>query len=332
MSQISLNYVQLFGSYIVFNYLTHILTGFLFLLQFTDIRYYVIYAEKDKFREISKNIEENVYFGAYKNNNGRNTATGYFVGRHCIGYFDTMDKYEDSDRIQIICTVPFFKNITKEKNVDAFAIVEKLQQKPMQPVSKIRVFNRTGTYRRFYYDCLTLNIGAIYPIGKQSEVIDSISEIYDRQKRASVFIHGITCAGKSSIGYLLAKKYNGRFCHSFNPTDPGDQFASLINCINSEYSDEDVPNIIVLEEADIIIKAIHKNTIALNREVPTSVHNKSTWATFLDDMIFYKNVILILTSNDSKDDIDALDKSYLRKGRIDASYVMNEPLPIYENT
>jgi len=332
MSQISLNYVQLFGSYIVFNYLTHILTGFLFLLQFTDIRYYMIYAEKDKFREISKNIEEKVYFGAYKNNNGRNTPTGYFVGWHCIGYFDTMDKYEDSDRIQIICTVPFFKKITKEKNVDAFAVVEKPAPPLIQPVSKIRVFNRTGTYKRFYYNCLTLNIGAIYPIGKQGEIIDSISEIYDKQKRASVFIHGITCAGKSSIGYLLAKKYNGRFCHSFNPTDPGDQFPSLINNINSEYSDEDVPNIIVLEEADMIIKAIHSGTVALNREVPTSVYNKSTWSTFLDDMIFYKNVILILTSNESKEKIDDLDNSYLRKGRIDACYVMNEPLPIYEDT
>jgi len=332
MSQISLNYVQLFGSYIVFNYLTHILTGFLFLLQFTDIRYYVVYAEKDKFREISKNIEEKVYFGAYKNNNGRNTPTGYFMGWHCIGYFETMDKYEDSDRIQIICTVSFFKKIMKEKNVDAFAVVEKPTPPLIQPVSKIRVFNRTGTYKRFYYNSLTLNISTIIPIGKQGEIVDSISEIYDRQKRATIFINGITCAGKSSIGYLLAKKYNGRFCHSFNPTDPGDQFPSLINSINSEYSDEDVPNIIVLEEADMIIKAIHENKIALNREVPTSVYNKSTWSTFLDDMIFYKNVILILTSNESKEKIDVLDNAYLRKGRIDACYVMNEPLPICANT
>ena len=329
MSQISLNYVQLFGSYIIFNYLGNILTALLFLLQFTDIRYYVIYAEKDKFREISKNIEEKVYFGAYKNNNGRNTATGYFIGWYCVGYFDTMDKYEDSDRILIISTVEFYKEITKEKNVDFNEIVEK--PKPAaQPVSKIRVFNRTGTYKRFYYNDIMLNLGTICPLGQQAEIVDNISEIYDKYKRATVFIHGVSCAGKSSIGYLLAKKYNGRFCHSFNPSEPGDQFTYLINVMNSNYDDS--LNVIVLEEADIIIKAIHQGTVPLNKEVPTSVYNKSTWSTFLDDMIFYKNVIIIMTSNTSKDEIDLLDPAYLRKGRINGSYVMNEPLPICENT
>ena len=272
MSQISLNYVQLFSSYIIFNYLTHILTGFLFLLQFTDIRYYIIYAEKEKFREISKNIEERVYFGAYKNNNGRNTGTGYFVGWHCIGYFDTMDKYEDSDRIQMICTVDFYKKITAEKNIDAFSVIDK-PAVYTQTASKIRVFNRTGNYKRFYYTSIYLNIASIYPIGKQGEIIDAISEIYNKKMRATVFIHGVTCAGKSSIGYLLAKKYNGKFCHSFNPTDPGDHIDYLISQLNSD-QDDNIPNIIVLEEADTIIKSIHAGTVSRNNDVPTSFYNK----------------------------------------------------------
>jgi len=92
--------------------------------------------------------------------------------------------------------------------------------------------------------------------------------------------------------------------------------------------DNTVPAIIVLEEVDTIIKAIHTNTVKLNKEVPTSIYNKSTWATFLDDMIFYKNVILILTSNESKESIDSLDPAYLRKGRIHATYSMNYPLQV----
>jgi len=43
-------------------------------------------------------------------------------------------------------------------------------------------------------------------------------------------------------------------------------------------------------------------------------------------MIFYKNVIFILTSNESKESLDALDPAYLRKGRIDATYEMLEEL------
>jgi ATP-dependent 26S proteasome regulatory subunit len=47
-------------------------------------------------------------------------------------------------------------------------------------------------------------------------------------------------------------------------------------------------------------------------------------------MIFYKNIVLILTSNESKDHIDKMDPAYLRKGRIDETYSMMEQLPINE--
>ena len=61
-------------------------------------------------------------------------------------------------------------------------------------------------------------------------------------------------------------------------------------------------------------------------DIPTAVYNKSTWSNFLDDMIFYKNVILVLTSNTSKETIDSLDQAYLRKGRINEYYTMNVSL------
>jgi len=329
MSNISLNYFQLAFGWIMYNYSPYLLSGLVFLLQFIDIRYYVIYAEKEKFREVSKKIEEATYFSGFKYNNGRISSGGYFIGWQCIGNLDTMDKYEDSEKIHILTTSAFYKEITKEKEVeDVFNMdLTKSQNDSPKSISKIRVYNRNGIYKRFYYDHINLNLGSISPIGQQSEIVDKISEIYDKNKRATVFINGVSCAGKSSIGYLLAKKYNGRYCHSFNPTDPGDCITSLISIMNSD-NDNDVPIIIVLEEADIMIKDIHVGSVKINKEVPTSVYNKTTWSTFLDDMIFYKNIILILTSNESKDAIDALDSAYLRKGRINASYSMNTPLEI----
>lgn len=331
MTNVSLSYAQLFGSYIVFNYLTHILSLLMFLLQFTDIRYYVIYAEKDKLNEICKNIESEVYFAAYKYNNGRNSPGGYFIGWSCMGIFNNMDTYEEGESIRMISTISFYKKVTKEKNVEGGFINNIVApnecQEEFSSSVKIKVFHRTGIYKRFYYDSINLNLGFIYPIGQQAEIVDNISEIYNKNKRASIFIHGVSCAGKSSIGYLLAKKYNGIYCHSFNPTDPGDQIGYLINSM-SRGKQDNTPLIIVLEEADMMIKAIHTNTVKLNKDVPTSVHDKATWVTFLDDMIFYTDVILILTSNESKENIDALDPAYLRKGRINASYSMNTPLQI----
>jgi ATP-dependent Clp protease ATP-binding subunit ClpA len=39
-------------------------------------------------------------------------------------------------------------------------------------------------------------------------------------------------------------------------------------------------------------------------------------------MIFYNNVILILTSNITKEAIDKMDEAYLRKGRVTEYYSM----------
>ena len=118
MSSISLTYAQLFGSYIIYNYLTQFLTILLFLLQFLDIRYYIIYGEKDTFREICKNIEKEVYFGVSKHSNGRDSPGGHFIGWSCIGYFETLDRYEESEKISIITTTKFYKKILQVKEVE----------------------------------------------------------------------------------------------------------------------------------------------------------------------------------------------------------------------
>ena len=48
----------------------------------------------------------------------------------------------------------------------------------------------------------------------------------------------------------------------------------------------------------------------------------------MDDLILYRNVILIFTSNEDKATIDNLDPCYLRQGRVDNYYSMLEPLDI----
>jgi hypothetical protein len=164
----------------------------------------------------------------------------------------------------------------------------------------------------------------IRPIGDQEPIMNSMVDIYNRTGRATFFVHGVTYAGKSTLGYLLAKQLNGIYCHSFNPSEPGDKLSNLM--VDVERDGE--PLIIVLEEADVVIKSIHNGSVKLNPDVPTSVFNKASWSNFLDDMVFYNNVILILTSNMSKAEIDKMDESYLRKGRINEYYSMQNKLLI----
>jgi ATP-dependent 26S proteasome regulatory subunit len=45
-------------------------------------------------------------------------------------------------------------------------------------------------------------------------------------------------------------------------------------------------------------------------------------------LIFYRNVVIIITSNEDKESIDALDPCYLRKGRVDGYYSMMEKIEL----
>ena len=139
------------------------------------------------------------------------------------------------------------------------------------------------------------------------------------------FIHGISGAGKSTIGFLVAHKVNGTFCHTFNPTDPGDTLSSLIR---DSVPTDDSPTIILIEEVNTMIHALHDTKIQKHKNVTTCIHNKSTYNTFMDDLIFYKNVVIIMTSNESKELIDGLDTCYLRKGRVDGYYSMMEVMSL----
>ena len=82
--------------------------------------------------------------------------------------------------------------------------------------------------------------------------------------------------------------------------------------------------VIVIEEVDRLIDAIHRGTITAIKPHMLEVRNKATFNTFLDDMYMYLNVILIMTSNTKVADIDAMDPSYLRNGRVHLRLEMNE--------
>jgi hypothetical protein len=248
--------------------------------------------------------------------NGREINTGYFWGKRAIG---NIELGSNDDSISIITTPDFYKQITGPDEC-SIHIPLPIVRKPSE---KISVYTRRGSYKNFYYLRICLDLGHINPLGQQIDILTTITEVYTKIGRGTFFIHGASCTGKSTIGYLLAKQMCGNYCHTFNPCDPGDNLISLLSEVNR---DTEQPIIIVMEEVDCIIRSIHEETIKQNQEVPSLVYNKSSWCTFLDDMTFYKGIILILTSNTSKEVIDGLDVAYLRPGRIHSNYSMKDQI------
>ena len=281
---------------------------FFLIFYFFKIKKYVISGDKEVVTSIIKKITNHIYFIEMTNINGKNIPTGYFIGK----YQGCIEPSNDGIKIQLYTTQEIFDKLLEDepKEIKEIPMIKHI-------TNRISIFIRKGTYRNIYYSTIKLDLTHITPIGKQEDILSSIKQIYNEKGNASVFIQGVAGAGKSTIGYLLAKEINGIYCHTFNPTEPGDYLSNLIMDIPEQ------PIIIVIEEVDVLIKKIHKG-IEKNNEIPISIYDKTSWNNFMDDLIFYK-IILIFTSNMSKTDLDKLDTSYLRKGRIDEYYYMDTP-------
>lgn len=301
----------------VFGYLIYYINpyyAFLLILRLLNIQHYTIQGEKEQVFSILKKLNDHVYTTEVKKLNGKEFNCGWFYSLKAIGKIDVKwGNYESS--INILTTKKFYKLICK----DDLDLTETYTRQIINTASnKVDVYIKSGKYSSISYIKTTLDLSHIHPIGQQISILDDIMEIYNKLNRASIFIHGVSCAGKSKLGYLLAKQLGGNYCHTFNPNSPGDNIPLLL----SDIDNSDGPLVIVMEEIENIIYSIHEPKKQENSEILTAVYNKSSWCTFLDDMFLYRGVILVLTSNKSKEEIDALDKSYLRDGRIHKSFCM----------
>jgi hypothetical protein len=282
------------------------------------VYYYTVRNDKELVQMMVKKLAPHINTLQVKYIYGKNLKDGYFWSRQCVGFIDTQE-----DSLVIITNPSYYQKLTtvddKTQEIKAYV--------PPPEVNKIVVHIRRGSYSNFYYPRMSMDISHIHPLPSQREIMDNIISIYQKHGRATIFLHGVSGAGKSTVGILLAKHLSGIYCHSFNPCDPGDSLSSLMIDISK---DSDEPMIVAIEEVDTLLKDIHTNNVVKIHKIPTLVHNKPSWSNFLDDMIMYKGLILILTSNTPKSTIDEWDESYLRDGRIHAHYSMMTPLILHE--
>ena len=334
--------------------LTIYFDAILFLLRIIGIQYYVIRRDIDKVKYANNILKKETYSSSNIYQRGNLSYDGTFVGWYCFGrYVDTGER-EDRNEIHIYTFPSYFNRLIETTNAtySSFSLLHdtksdtdtSAESETTHGVSTnvtttsntsikssrksiITIWGRTGSYNNIWYSSIKLDLTSLYPKQEQDSIVTDIIHLYNKQQRVCVFLHGVVGAGKSTIGLLVAKQLKGSFCHTFNPTEPGDTLHALIR---ESGTDEETPIVVVLEEVDTIINNAHNNLIERHKNIPIVVYNKSTLNTFLDDMILFKNVIIILTSNKTKESIDHLDSSYLRRGRVDACYSMLTPLTLDE--
>jgi hypothetical protein len=300
-----------------------LMTPFLLLFRLIGLNYYIIRKDDEKTRTISKALQKTTMNTITLFQCGNYYPSGYFIGWQCAGFYHYSESFEGvSPEIHMITTPSHFTKISEsEKTAISFsdAINKSDSSKSMT------IYMRSGSYTSIWYWRMRIDVSDLVPKGQQSDIVDQICENFEKRRRGVFFIHGVSGAGKSTIGLLIANRLNGTLCHTFNPTEPGDTLQYLLR--DSDPTNE-TPTIILIEEANTLIRNVHGDSIQKHKNITTCVHNKSTYNTFMDDLILYRNVLFILTSNESRESIDALDPCYLRKGRVHGHYSMMETLDI----
>ena len=303
----------------------------LLFLKLFNIGYFVIKNDEKKISEIIKILQNTTSSTITLYEFGKIRPIGIFIGWKYIGsYHDSPSEHKPNKELYLITFNSIFKKLVDqdEYNDNYSKLESKLESiyktdeeyiEPKKINNKIVIYERAGGYFRLYYEKRIFNISKYYPTMYQEPIINSIKNIYNQKKSSSIFISGRPGSGKSMIGFLLAKELNAKLVRTFNPTEPGDTMIAMIREIEPS---EESPLVLMLDEADILIKKIISGQILPHKNIPIMINDKITFNRFMDDMIFYDNVILILTSNESKENIDSIDPSFLRKGRIDDFFVL----------
>jgi hypothetical protein len=311
------------------------------LLKIVGIGTYTVSGEKTAVIRVLHNLQKKKLLITGKGyTRGKLYPSGFIVGQDCVGFIKTHPWVFEEFIITLVCTEKVFHEITDEHTAEFIvedtdsedgSMEEDIKQQAIVQPQIIEVYTRHGEYTDFYYHSHKMNVGSIQPKGDQEQTMNSILAYYKKYKRGTFFLEGPPATGKSSVGYLLAKELKAPFTHQLDPTLPGDSIYRWIQNMSHD-NDQSTPSILVIEEADTMIQKIHTGNVLRNERIPTDVHDKTTWSNFLDDMVFYNNVILILTSNTPKKVIDEWDPAYLRKGRVSMVLEMNTSVLEDEST
>lgn len=277
------------------------------LLHHVGIRFFVI-KNPEHCRLIQKKLSDRF---SHTTSDGK--GSGYAVGRWFVLFIDSTDN-EDGDR-------PYAHAITTPSTLSW--LISDDRKPPVKcddmspPLHKgIRVYDRSGSYFHIYYRSREIEIALPEPRPLQEEVMNRIILAYDKRGSCVAYIHGLSGAGKTMIGLMLAQRLNASYYNHFRPWEPGESI-HLVYC--EMEPDRNRPLIIAMDEIDEAVRIIMSDSPPNHKRMPIAVGCKAGWNRMMDEIHLgiFPHIILLLTSNIHIDCINSIDPSLLRPGRVD---------------
>ena len=302
------NYIKLILLYLPFlilnNYWQNILEFFQLLSNLINYKLYHI-RRKDQVNNILREIQNTAYYSSVDGNN-KPMHLVFSLSKLYIGIIHKrMDNRGTEDHwIKIFCKTDYINKILE----DVQQSNKKINKNIIRYVSGYGMFkNRNYRMKISPYNFVGTN--------EQNEIINEMLELYEQKGFLTCHLYGKVGTGKTELGHILAKNLESHLCNNFDPSLPGENIINLYSAFIKSYNS---PLILIIDEFDILIDKLHNLKIVPHDDIDILIKNKQSWSNFLDDIARnrYPNLILILTSNSYPEDINKMDISYLRKGRI----------------
>lgn len=292
-------------------------------LYFSEYNHYFI-ERRDNIVSLKKKLKPCICFKYDDDENPLGFIISYDPVTYSLRSITNIESHKYEDNVSIYTTPTIFKELFQSVDYKACKEQEEEFKKKTEEdhtedsISKkneVVIYSRSGDYKYLRYIENKIIIENVKFDIQQKELYDNIINMYKNRPNVVSFIWGGISVGKTFFSYILAHKLEGSLCYTFRPTDPGDHFEYLYRNVNPTKSK---PLIVLLDEIDVVLENVHNNKIVQHKKIPVSVYDKNTWNFFLDqfDYNVWRNVIVVMCSNRSIDDINKMDPSYLRDGRV----------------
>jgi len=237
-------------------------------------------------------------------------GSGYAIGYWFFLSFQSSEF--DSMTATLICTKATYERLIADDDDDDHQDdLPRLES--IESEEKIGLLERYGTPKHYYYRKRDFTLDKDER-PEQTAVLDQLERDLKRQSYQCILLHGKQGTGKSMLGLFLARRLKGTFCNTMNPFEAGD---TLANVHSQADTTKKTPLILMIDEIDVYLKKVAVG-IPAHKSLDIMVKDKATWNRMLDTIQrgMFKNLILILTTNETPEAIRSIDPSYIRLPRV----------------